>query len=173
MRIVHRKPVQLTREKIVCRTTVSRWLCLLLVLLGAAGLASTAVFRVGPKAFPVYLSFVVMPSFALVLLGGILYWYVDSVVIDVAARTVLARETLCGLSLRASQWLLGEFDAVRPVVRVPGRESSPGRYYTLMLRGRARSVALFDLDDYAEASKAARRLGAYLGLAQEQGGAAR
>ena len=165
MRMMHCRAVQLDGDKLLFRATVSRPLTFTLMALGALGLLTMFFALVWAMVVPDILTFVVMPSTGALPVGALLHYYDKLTEIDIGKGTVVSRERVALLPLRTLRWELSEFDDVRAMLTVSGREGAPGSYYTVTLRGPERNrLALFDVDALDEAKCMAADLHERLGL---------
>jgi hypothetical protein len=164
IRIIQQRPVKLQDDRIVCKAVVSRIIVVGSALLGLAGLGVTALVPVGTHDAPVMIAFVLFPSCGFLMGSVFLLFYDRRTVIEVPQKQVSVQERMMYLPMNTHRYELDDFDEVAVSVRTPGRESNPGNYSTLMLRGEDCEAALFDMEDYSEARRTARRLSELLGL---------
>jgi hypothetical protein len=161
MRIMNHISSDSDGERMVFRARFAKSLAVPLTLLGGAVLVSAHHWP-GHVASVLFLLF---PALFLVCTGALLYCYESRAEVDTVRRMVTVSERVA-VPLRTLTWELDEFSSVRPRARVSGSadKASTSSYYTVTLCGPRTEVPLFDVDDYAEATRAARALASRLGL---------
>jgi len=168
MRIIKRKAVVLKAEQMLLEARASRWVSVGLGLAGAAIIALDHLMR-PREAFAAAAALVIWAALGAVAVGCVLFFYRQSILIDIGRGIVVIRERLF-FPLRTVQRHLDEFDSVRAesVFSTTGRGTlAAAPFFTITLVGQRYRIALFDVDDYGEAVEAARKLSSYLGLPGE------
>ena len=165
MRIIKRKTVSLKPEQMLFEARAATWVSIGLCLAGGAVIGLDHLLR-PPEAFAAAAAVIVWAALGAIVAGAVLFFYRQATLVDCARRIVVVRETLF-FPLRTVQRALEEFDSVRAesVFSTTDKGAlAAAPFFTITLVGPHYRVALFDVDDYAEAVDAARKLSAHLGL---------
>ena len=165
LRIINNRPVELDEDRIVCRSTVSPAVAGGAGILGIIGLLIAALVPFGPNRAALMLVFVLSPACGLIFTSFFLFMFDRKTVIDVARKQVTVQERMMRLPMNTHRKGLDEFEQMAVSIQTPGRESKPGNYATVIMKGPEEEIALFDTEDFSEARKTARALAAELGLA--------
>jgi len=163
MRIIKRRVVSISGEKMAFEARFSGPFSVCIGLLGALVLTLDSFLRAYQPVGEV-LVLVLCPALGAILLGIVLFNYTQSTVIDVRRGLVVVREKVL-LPVRTVQRRLDEFDSVRAESHFSvseGRSILGAPFFTMCLCGPRFRLPLFDLDDYSEAVRTARRLSQYL-----------
>ena len=165
MRIIKRKTVSLKPEQMLFEARASRWVSIGLCLAGGAVIGLDHLMR-PPEAFAAAAAVIVWAALGAIVAGAMLLFYRQTTLIDAARGVVVIRERLV-CALRTVERRLDEFDSVRAESVFSTTEKgalAAAPFFTITLVGSQFRAALFDVDDYAEAVDAARKLLAHLGL---------
>lgn len=169
LRILHNTSARLDSERVECLTTVSPTLTAGTVVLGIAGLLIAALVPVSAHGAPLMLSLVLAPACGALLASVLLFFYDRKVMIHVPEGRVIRQERMFRLPLNTVERSLEDFDRLVVAIQSPGRESHPGNYCTLVLKGPDAREALFDMEDYTQAREVARELASVLQVEDETG----
>jgi hypothetical protein len=164
LRLFNNQLVELDDDRIVFRRTASNHVILASAILGVLCLIAGNIIPVSSKDVHIIIIFLLNPGFFLTLVAIFMYGYERLTIIDVHSNRVEARQTIFAVPAQSYHWHVSEFDAVIVWFQTPGRESKPGLYFTLALKGPDAEVSLLDLEDHDEAKKMARDLADTLGL---------